>query len=356
MASIRQRDGRWQARITIKGFSSVAKTFTTKADAVAWAKVTESEMIRGTFIPRTSGNISLKDALARYQAEVTAFKRSASIETLRIAQWQRNGLAARSLADLRPRDFADYRDRRLRSGKAESTVRLELAIISHMFNIARKEWGCEGLGNPIASIRMPVANNERNRVFRAGEEAALLDALTVSVRAASGHFPDGCQNPYLRPLVELALATAMRRGELLALRWENIDLDRRVALLPMTKNGKVRNVPLSNKAAALLETIFRKDEGEVFPITANAVKLGFARALTRARERYLDACTGSGVTADGRFLVDLHFHDLRHIAVTRLAAALPNIVELAAVSGHNDVRMLKRYYHPSAEDLARKLG
>lgn len=356
MASIRQRDGRWQARITIKGFSSVAKTFTTKADAVAWAKITESEMIRGTFIPRTSANIPLKEALARYQTEVTAFKRGASIEALRIAQWKRSSLASRSLADLRPKDFADYRDRRLRSGKAESTVRLELAIISHLFNIARKEWGCEGLANPVASIRMPIANNERNRVFRPGEEAALLEALTATTRPASGHFPDGCQNQHLRPLVELAIATAMRRGELLGLRWENIDLDRRVARLPITKNGRARNVPLSSKAVAILQTLPCRAEDCVFPTTANAVKLAFGRALKRARERYLDACASSGVAADSNFLADLRFHDLRHIAVTRLATALPNIVELAAVSGHHDVRMLKRYYHPSAEELALKLG
>ena len=96
----------------------------------------------------------------------------------------------------------------------------------------------------------------------------------------------------------------------------------------------------------------RKLYGEVFEgVTANAVKLAYMRAVKRARGAYVKA--GGD---DPRMLVDLHFHDLRHIAVTRLAEKLPNIVELAAVSGHTDVRMLKRYFHPKAEALALKLG
>ena len=161
------------------------------------------------------------------------------------------------------------------------------------------------------------------------------------------------------PLVKLALETAMRRGELLALRWENIRLTDRVAHLPMTKNGNRRDVPLSSRAVEILNGLKPKTDsnvkqlpkGAVFPVTANAVKLGFTRAVKRARQTYEE---NGGY--DERMLTDLHFHDLRHIAVTRLAERLPNIVELASVSGHTDVRMLRRYYHPKAEDLAKKLG
>ena len=153
-------------------------------------------------------------------------------------------------------------------------------------------------------------------------------------------------------LVMLALETAMRRGELLALRWENIRIKDRVAYLPMTKNGQSRNVPLSSKAIEVLNSMTRKLHGEVFDqLTANAVKLGFTRAVKRARKVYTE---GGG--DDPRMLTDFHFHDTRHVAITRLAEKLPNIIELAAVSGHADVRMLKRYYHPKAEELAKKLG
>jgi integrase len=130
----------------------------------------------------------------------------------------------------------------------------------------------------------------------------------------------------------------MRRGELLSLTWDNIDFRRRTAYLPETKNGEARTVPLSSRAIAVLTALPRSMDGRVFPITANALKIAFERAVRRAG------------------IEDLHFHDLRHEATSRLAEKLPNVIELAAVTGHKDLRMLKRYYHPRAEDLARKLG
>jgi integrase len=143
----------------------------------------------------------------------------------------------------------------------------------------------------------------------------------------------------------------MRRGEILSLRWENIRLADQVALLPMTKNGQPRTVPLSKQAVQILNSLPRSLYGSVFPVTENCLKLGFVRAVKRAKAHY--AADGG---TDRRMLTDLRFHDLRHIAVTRLANKLSNIMELAAVSGHSDIRMLKRYFHPKAEDLAKKLG
>ena len=143
----------------------------------------------------------------------------------------------------------------------------------------------------------------------------------------------------------------MRRSELLALVWENVRLRDHVAFLPLTKNGSSRSVPLSKKAVAILEALPRTLRGAVFPLTPNALKLAFGRATKRARQQYVES-GGS----DPRMLIDLHFHDLRHIAISRLAEKLPNIIELAAVSGHKDVRMLGRYYHIRAEDLAMKIG
>jgi len=352
MATIRKRGDKWQARIQLKGFEPAAKSFTTKADAEAWGKITEAEMIRGVFIKRTDAErTTLAEALSRYEKEVTSGKKGADTERVRIAKWKRHKLAQKALGTLKASDFAGYRDARLKDGAAAATVRLELAIISNLFNVARKEWSFEGLANPIEAMRLPTSKNARNRLFLDGEEARLLQALAPAARGEDGRFGDGCANPLLRPLVQLALATAMRRGELLALRWENIRLADRVAHLTDTKNGHSRDVPLSSAALEVLRTLPRALRGPVFPTTANAVKLGFIRAVERARKRY-EAEGGK----DERMLSDLHFHDLRHIAVTALAEKLPNIVELAAVSGHQDVRMLRRYYHPKAEDLARKLG
>ena len=148
----------------------------------------------------------------------------------------------------------------------------------------------------------------------------------------------------------------MRRGELLALEWRHIDLESRVARLEDTKNGERRNVPLSTRAVAILRDLPRSLNGKVFPITDESLKKGFVRAVMRARNAYEMECKERGIEADPVFLTDLHFHDLRHEATSRIAERLSNILELSAVTGHKDLRMLKRYYHPRAEDLAKKLG
>jgi integrase len=137
--------------------------------------------------------------------------------------------------------------------------------------------------------------------------------------------------------VQLAIETAMRRGELLSLRWEYVDLQERTVFLPMTKNGCSRHVPLSSAAVQILERLPRAISGEVFPLTPNAVKQAFNRARADAG------------------LDDLHLHDLRHEGASRLSERL-NVLELASLTGHRDLRMLQRYTHPRASELAKKLG
>ncbi len=351
MASIRNRDDVWQVRVRVKGFEAVAKSFSTRADAEAWGKITEAEMLRGAYIKRTDAErTKLYEALDRYERELTPNKRGATAERVRIKAWKARRLASKSLASLRSVDFARYRDERLKT-VAPATVCRELDLVGNLFNVARREWGFEGLQNPVEAIRRPSVRNARDRVFREGEEALLLQALEDHAAGSGRKYRQGTRNAWVKPLVMLALETAMRRGELLALDWDNIRLQDRVAYLPLTKNGSSRSVPLSRNAVTILKTLPRTLHGPVFPITANALKLAFARAVTRARRIYVE----SGGT-DARMLVDLHFHDLRHIAISRLAEKLPNVIELAAVSGHRDVRMLSRYYHVRAEDLAIKIG
>jgi integrase len=141
------------------------------------------------------------------------------------------------------------------------------------------------------------------------------------------------------PLVMLALESAMRRGELLSLRWENINLASQTAFLPLTKNGSARTAPLSKKAVTILEGLPNcGTAGPLFPISHMTMHNCFVAACHRAG------------------IINLRFHDLRHTAISHLAEKLPNVIELAAVTGHQTIQMLKRYYHPKAEDMARKLG
>lgn len=182
--------------------------------------------------------------------------------------------------------------------------------------------------HPLADVRKPVSHPRRNRILNSDERVKLLLAVKAQ----------GRKSRWLEPVVTLALETTMRRGELLALTWRDIDLQQQIAQLHTSKNGQPRTVPLSKFATSTLAQLPCKTSGEVFPITAYALAAAFKRAGKR-----------SG-------LVDLHFHDLRHNAINGIANKLPNVIELSAVTGHKSLRMLQRYYHPDAGELARKLG
>ncbi|MEE5106199.1 site-specific integrase [Pseudomonas alliivorans] len=160
----------------------------------------------------------------------------------------------------------------------------------------------------------------------------------------------------MRPIVQLAIETAMRRGKIFELRWKHVNLDRRTAHLPATKNGLPKTVTLSPKAIQLLKDLPRSLCGRVFPTTADALKKAFVKGLERARLKYLGDCDVAQVTPREDILINLRFHDLRHEASCRLATKLPNLIELASVTGHREMNMLKRYYNITAEELAAKLA
>lgn len=355
MATIRKRGAKYQARIQRKGLAALARTFITRADAEKWARLTESELERGVFIDRSEAeSTTLADILGRYGKEVSREHRGHESERIRLSALQRHRIGKLSLAKLKARDIAAYRDERMKT-VSRATVSRELDLLRSALNVARRDWGFN-LENPVSLVRRPKLNNARSRIFIADEETRLLAALANEGRDRHGRLGSGTRNPWISPMVELALQTAMRRGELLALRWENIDLHARTAHLPLTKNGRPRTVPLSSQAVAILRNLPRTLNGQVFPITAMALRLAFTRAVERARKTYEVECRNAGIAPDSRLLNDLHFHDLRHIATSRLAEKLPNVVELSAVTGHSDLKMLARYYHVSPAALARKIA
>lgn len=337
MASIRYRNGKWQARVRRHGHPAVEKTFQTRVDAERWARQLEAEMDRGLYVDRSEAERMLfRDVLQRYENEALPQKRGKDAERLRLQALMKSALAPCSMAALTSKAVAAWRDSRLKQVSG-STVNRELNIISAVINVAIREWGIALPVNPVTLIKRPQSNHSRDRRIDPDEERRLLDALTVKDRAEDGTF-SGPQNTWMRPLVQFALETAMRRGELLALTWDEIELERRVAYLPITKNGEARAVPLSARAVGILRSLPECITGRVFPLSADAVKKAFTRACARA-----------GIQG-------VLFHTLRHEATSRLAEKLPNVIELAAVTGHKDLRMLQRYYHPRAEELAKKLG
>lgn len=376
MASIRKRGPyQWETQVRRQGYPSQSKTFNTKAEAEAWGKTIESEMARGVWVSRGEAeSTSFYEALERYEREVIPSKKGATKELSITRVLKGVSFAKRPLATIRGSDMAALRDEWLKIYKPASVLRF-LAVVSHMFNIARKEWGMESLSNPIELIRKPQPNNARTRriaVLEQSEVNPINDNETCHnhdedeierIVTASG-------SEVLPSIIWLALETAMRRGEIVGLRWEHIDLARRVAHLPMTKNGNSRDVPLSTRAVTVLESlkvkydVERENEGKnqsgmlvdcrVFRVRSDAVTRAFDRAVKRARKLYIDECTKERRHPDPKYLTDLCFHDLRHEATSRLAEIFP-MHELTKITGHKDPRMLMRYYHPRAEDLAKRL-
>ncbi len=318
---LKRGDLQWQAKIRRKGFPSQTKTFNTRADAEFWARQLENEMDRGVFLSRKEAeNTTLTEALDRYENEVSALKKGYPQERKRIRQWKNHPLAKRFLATLRSADFAQYRDDRLKS-VSPTTVRLELAIISHLFEVARKEWGMEGKINPVKSIRLPKPSEARDRRVNKQELESLLQKT---------------DSPY-REIFQFAIETGMRRGEIAAMRWEHVNLKKRTLSIPETKTGKSRIVPLSNMATEILSTANRRIDGAVWGVGADSISHAFS-----------DACKKAAIG-------DLRFHDLRHEATSRFFEQGLNVMEVSAITGHQTLQMLRRYTHLKAEDLVKRL-
>jgi integrase len=375
MPTIRKRGQyQWEAQVRRRGYPAQSKTFNTKAEAEAWASMIESEMSRGVWVSRSEAeSTTLYEALGRYEEEISGSKKGAVQELSVLKTFKAVDLAKRPLATIRSADIARLRDEWLKNYKPATVLR-RLAVLSHVFNIARKEWGMDSLSNPVELVRKPQPNNARtrriaiNNAFVSRLEGEESDSQRGTQDGEVERVAKASSSALLPSIIWLAVETAMRRGEIVSLMWVNVDLNRRVVHLPSTKNGDARDVPLSSRAVAVLQALkdardcakgdtaesSEDDADRVFEIRSDAVTRAFERAVARARKLYVDESKASKLRPDGKFLTDLRFHDLRHEATSRLASIFP-MHELTKITGHKDPRMLMRYYHPRAEDLAKRL-
>lgn len=345
-------DGRlmgYQVKIRKRGYASVTKQYDKLADAERFAIDTLKAMADGNWTDRRDvERTNLSEALDRYQAEVTEQKKAAAKEKSRIRQLKGHKLAHRSIASLRASDFAEYRDERLGEGLAGNSVRLDLALLRHLFTIGIKEWGWP-VTNPIAAIRMPKIAPGRERRLSPEKKEVEIDGKKVELTEEE-RLLRACKasrSKLLLPIVNVAIETGMRRGELISMLWENVDLSRGTVFLPETKNGSERTVPLSPTAADILRQLL-PGRGEATPLrapTGRVFPLGEA-SVTHSFER---ACKAAGIAG-------LRFHDLRHEATSRLFERGFGIQQVAAITGHKTLQMLKRYTHLRAEDLAKMLA
>jgi integrase len=327
VATFQKRGKRWKASIRRIGTPEQTRTFKSKRLALQWARSAENALDQGLLIdPRAAERTSLGEILERYRREVTPAKRGARDEDIRLQAMARRSIARVRMAALTSSRLAAYRDERLKVVRG-ATVNRELNLLSHAIDIARREWDLYVPLNPCKLVRHAPTSRPRSRRLQGDEEQRLLNQC----RAA--------RSPWLAHFVSLAIATGMRRGELLSLQWANVDLEKRTAFLPMTKNGEARSVPLSSGAAAILRSLPSSHNGCVFGnLTVEGLKKSFKRAVRRAG------------------IHDLRLHDLRHEATSRFFEKGLNMMEVAFVTGHKTLQMLKRYTHLSATDLAARLG
>jgi len=323
VATIDKRgDLQWRAQIRRKGYPVQRKTFNSRAEAEAWAAVVESEMARGVFVSRSeSESTTLKDALDRYKQEILPTKKSqySILSQIRLIS---DRLGQYSLAAITPSLLAKYRDER---GKevGPQTVKHDLSLLSRLFNVAIKEWGIAlPMGNPLRQVRMPKLPSGRDR--RVSSE----ELERIATAAGSKEFGN---------LLRFAVETGMRRGEIVSMKWEQVDLKKRTIRIPETKNDTPRTVPLSREAVRILSDLPRRIDGSVWSFSPNWLSHLFA-----------NSCKKAGIA-------DLHFHDLRHEATSRFFEKGLNPMEVSAITGHKTLQMLKRYTHLKAEDLAKLL-
>lgn len=323
MASLRKRKGHWQVQVRRKGFEPLAKTFRNRQDALAWARQAEGEMDFNAFVPRRLAESAMvRDLIDRYLTEVAPRKRSyRTMRTVLITL--RLNFQHQTLATLSPADVSRFRDQRLSDGRSGSTVIKELNLLSKVIDTAITDWGMVIPRNPVKLVSRPSRAPGRTRRLSTDEEEVLLAACDQSKARNLG------------AVVVLALETAMRLGEIISLEWGDIDLMRRTATLSVTKNGEARKVPLSRNAMEVLYRLKPSTQGRVFPRWRDSISFlhSWRRAVVRAE------------------LSDLRFHDLRHEAISRLFERGLNTMQVAAISGHKTLQMLKRYTHLRAEDL-----
>ncbi len=319
MASIRKVGKKFKAQVARQGVRK-SKSFVTRQAAKDWAARQEYLILNADQIATTQTFGSVMD---RYAREVSSTKRGARWEMIRLEKIQRDDIAKVQMGELAPRHFAEWRDKRLREVAPASVIR-EMQLMSSVLNVARREWGLLKV-NPLSDVRKPTKPPPRDRLPTQDE----IDRMAHSAGSDLSKTTARSFHAFL-----FAIETAMRAGEIVGLEWDRVDLTKRVARLTHTKNGRPRDVPLSSEAVRLLEALPHMEP--VFGLSSRQHDVLFRKVRDRA-----------GVEG-------LTFHDSRHAAITRLAKKL-DVLDLARMVGHSDLKMLMVYYNESAEVMAKRL-
>ena len=320
MASIyKHRSSKWVAVIRHAGCHTQSKSFLKYTDAKQWAAKAERE---NQSFRKYGKQHTLHEAIDRYETEYVP-----SLKSIKTARWELSFLK-RHIDDKRldafePVDVVRYRDKRLRNHVSGSSVNRELNTLSRIFEVARKDWQWTTL-NPVRLISRPKNGKHRERRPSQSE----LNGLRMECQRT--------KNQSIWNMIELAIETGMRQGELLALSKECVNLNARIAHLTDTKNGESRNVPLTTKACEiLLSQMTHHHSDRIFPQWSSGD--GFRSTFNRV-------CQRAGI-------INLRFHDFRHEAASRFFEIGLNQFQVAAITGHKSLQSLQRYTHIRAESL-----
>jgi integrase len=309
---------KWKAQVRRKGYPAQYHTFMRKSDAERWVRETELKIEQAVYTPSSAPTFTpLRVFLNRYREEIVPHLRSAKSECSRLATLESH-LGDYALPTLTPALLATYRQQRLKE-RSPQTVTHELKLLQRVLRRAIRDWGAV-LPGGIPSVTPPRCPPGRNRVLTPDEETRLLAVATEP----------------LRSLIVLAVETAARRKELLALRAEDVNRSQHLLLIRPGKTDTPRIIPLTARAQACLDAL-GAIQGAFFTLHPDTVYHQFARACQAAE------------------IKGLTFHDLRHTATTRFAEQGLDTLELALITGHRSLDMLKRYAHLSASRIADKL-
>jgi integrase len=331
MATIRKRNGKYEAQVRRTGHPHISRTFIERRDAQQWARQMELAADRHdlpTTVDRKALGVTLGALVRRYRDTVVIHKRAGENERIALNAFALHPICRKTVSELRTSDFAAYRDERLKTVKPISLKR-ELSPLHHLFEIARDEWGIPIKENPITKLKFKATDQRRERRLKEGELDKLL-AAAAKLRQVE-----------MIAAIKLAVETGMRRGELLRMTWGDIDWSEPSLRIPLTKNGEARTIPLSSVAVSVLKA--RKPhmvgEGErVFQRSGNGLRIAFGRLRRRAG------------------IEDLRWHDLRHEATSRLFEIGLTAPEVALITGHKSLVILGRYTHPQRKIIAAKFA
>lgn len=334
MAHYRKKGKKWVAEIKVKISTNKptireSRSFNTKAQAVKWATEREEALKAGAYGADHSEK-TLKDALLKYLDEEAIHKKNFLDDKNKIYKLIKDRLLPVNLPLrlITTTVFSEYRRTRRKQGVTNSTINREISLLRSVFRLAISEWGYL-VHNPLKSLEQLPENPSRKRLISQSE----INRLKKACHYEEGTLPTTHQQVVYIVFL-FALETAMRLGEIVSMRWENLYIIERYYHLEDSKNGTYRDIPLSKSALSLLDLFPQQEVGQVWPLLESS---GASHVFGRLKRK-------AG-------LDDLRFHDTRHEAITRMAKKV-DVMNLARITGHKDTRSLMIYYNPDVSELA----